>query len=181
MKKQIITISTLAIAAASFLASPVVHADGHESPGTIVDIAVGNDAFTTLVAAVSKAGLVDALSGKRNFTVFAPTNDAFDAAAAAVLGEGVTGPELVDALPVDVLTDILLYHVAPGERFSEDVVGAQRVRTMNKSFLFVDADSLSLLGIGSEAGLVLDLIDIEASNGVIHVIDFVLLPFLLEE
>ena len=177
MKNKILTLTAFAIATANVS----LKADGHEGPGSIVDIALGNEAFSTLVAAVVKADLVAVLDGNRDFTVFAPTNDAFDAAAAAVLGEGATGPELVDALPVDVLTDILLYHVAPGERFSGDVVGAQRIRTMNKSFLFVDADSLSLLGIGSEAGLVLDLIDIEASNGVIHVIDFVLLPFLLEE
>ncbi|MGC9452690.1 MAG: fasciclin domain-containing protein [Oceanipulchritudo sp.] len=179
MKNRIIALSSIAVA--SLIAAPVIHADGHEEAPTIVEIALGNENFTTLVQAVSKAGLVDALNGKRQFTVFAPTNDAFDAAAAAVLGDGATGPELVDALDVATLTDILLYHVAPGERFSEDVVGAERVRTMNKSFLFVDAESLSLLGIGSEAGLVLDLIDIDASNGVVHVIDFVLLPFMLEE
>ena len=141
---------------------------------SIVDIALGNPAFSTLVQAVVKADLVGTLDGNRQFTVFAPTNDAFDAAAAAVLGAGTTGPELVDALPVDVLTDILLYHVAPGERDSDDVTGAHRIRTMNKSFLFVNGTTLE--GNNSSAGLVLDLINIGADNGIVHVIDFVLLP-----
>ena len=151
-------------------------ADHHMEPmpGTIVEIASGNAAFSTLVAAVVKADLVDVLNGKRQFTVFAPTNGAFDAAAEAVLGDGKTGMELVEALDVDTLTSILLYHVAPGERYSDDVVSAQRIRTMAKDFVYVDGTSI--VGNNSSAGLIMDLIDIDASNGVIHVIDFVLLP-----
>ncbi len=146
-----------------------------EKPGdTIVEIAVGNGNFNTLVAAVSKAGLVDTLNGNRMFTVFAPTDAAFDSAAVALLGEGSTGMDLVNALDVATLTNILLYHVAPGERFSGDVVSAERIRMMNKDFTFVDGTTI--VGNGSSANLVLDLIDIDASNGVIHVIDFVLLP-----
>jgi uncharacterized surface protein with fasciclin (FAS1) repeats len=68
----------------------------------------------------------------------------------------------------------LLYHVAPGERFSSDVTSAERIRMMNKDFTFVDGTTI--VGNNSSADLVLDLIDIDASNGVIHVIDFVLLP-----
>jgi transforming growth factor-beta-induced protein len=146
-----------------------------EKPGdTIVEIALGNDNFETLVAAVVKADLVDTLNGNRMFTVFAPTDDAFDAAAEAVLGPGYTGMDLVDALDKETLTSILLYHVAPGERFSGDVVSAERIRTMSKGFIFVDGTTL--VGNNSSANLILDLIDIDASNGVIHVIDFVLLP-----
>ena len=146
-----------------------------EKPGdTIVEIALGNSNFSTLVAAVVKADLVDTLNGNRMFTVFAPTNAAFDAAAEAVLGEGFTGMDLVNALDKETLTTILLYHVSPGERFSGDVVSADRIRMMNKGFVFVDGTTL--VGNNSSANLVLDLIDIDASNGVIHVIDFVLLP-----
>ena len=146
-----------------------------EKPGdTIVEIAVGNENFTTLVAAVTKADLVDTLNGNRMFTVFAPTNDAFDAAAEAVIGPGATGMDLVNALNEEALTEILLYHVSPGERFSGDVVTADRIRMMNKDFTYVD--NTTIVGNRSSANLVLDLIDIDASNGVIHVIDFVLLP-----
>jgi len=146
-----------------------------KKPGdTIVEIALGNPNFSTLVAAVVKADLVDTLNGNRMFTVFAPTNAAFDAAAEAVLGEGYTGMDLVNALDKETLTTILLYHVSPGERFSGDVVSAERIRMMNKGFVFVDGTTL--VGNNSSAGLILGLIDIDASNGVIHVIDFVLLP-----
>lgn len=141
---------------------------------SIVDIALGNENFSTLVAAVVKADLVDTLDGNRMFTVFAPTNAAFDAAAEAVLGQGSTGLDLINALDKETLTNILLYHVSPGERFSPDVVSAERIRMMNKDFTFVDGTTI--VGNNSSADLVLDLIDIDASNGVIHVIDFVLLP-----
>ena len=144
-------------------------------PGdTIVEIALGNPNFSTLVAAVVKADLVDTLNGNRMFTVFAPTNAAFDDAAEAVLGEGYSGIDLVNALDKDTLTSILLYHVSPGERFSGDVVSADRIRMMNKGFVFVDGTTL--VGNNSSANLNLGLIDLDASNGVIHVIDFVLLP-----
>ena len=74
----------------------------------------------------------------------------------------------------ETLTTILLYHVSPGERFSGEVVSAQRIRMMNKDFAFVQGTTI--VGNNSSADLVLDLIDIDARNGVIHVIDFVLLP-----
>ena len=147
---------------------------GNKPGETIVEIALGNENFTTLVAAVVKAELVDVLNGNRMFTVFAPTNDAFDAAAEAVLGAGNSGTDLIDALPKSDLTNILLYHVSPGERFSGDVVTAERIRMMNKDFTYVDGTTI--VGNNSSANLILDLIDIDASNGVIHVIDFVLLP-----
>lgn len=141
---------------------------------TIVAIAQSNPAFSTLVQAVVKADLVDVLNGQRMFTVFAPTNDAFNAAAKAVLGAGNSGTDLVNALDKEALTAILLYHVSPGERFSGDVVSSERIRMMNKDFTRVSGTTI--VGNNSEANLVLDLIDIDASNGVIHVIDFVLLP-----
>ena len=154
--------------------SPAVAAKGNKPGDTIVEIASGNPAFSTLVAAVVKADLVDALNGNRNFTVFAPTNAAFDAAAEAVLGEGFSGMDLIKALDKATLPEILLYHVSPGERFSGDVVTAERIRMMNKDFTYVSGTTI--IGNNSSANLVLDLIDIDASNGVIHVIDFVLLP-----
>jgi uncharacterized surface protein with fasciclin (FAS1) repeats len=146
-----------------------------EKPGTtIVEIALGNPAFSTLVAAVVKADLVETLNGNRMFTVFAPPNAAFDAAAEAVLGPGFTGEELVNTLDKETLTEILLYHVSPGERFSGDVLSAERIRMMNKDFTFVEGTTI--VGNGSSADLIVSLVDIDASNGVIHAIDFVLLP-----
>jgi uncharacterized surface protein with fasciclin (FAS1) repeats len=177
--RRIATLFVGAALAVGLVAAPAAAArpdnPGNKPGDSIVEIALGNDDFSTLVAAVVKADLVDTLNGNRMFTVFAPTNDAFDAAAEAVLGAGFTGPELIDALDVDTLTAILLYHVAPGERFSGDVLAAERIRTVSKGFLFVDGTTL--VGNNSSANLIApDLIDIDAKNGVIHAIDFVLLP-----
>ena len=83
---------------------------GRAALPTIAGTAVASaPEFTTLVAALSKAGLVDTFNGRDQYTVFAPTNAAFDAAAAALLGPGKTGMDLVNALPVDKLTQVLVY------------------------------------------------------------------------
>lgn len=172
--RRTMTVAMAALLAIALLAAPV-SAKGEKPGDSIVDIALGNENFSTLVSAVVKADLVDTLSGNRMFTVFAPTNAAFDAAAEAVLGTGNKGEDLVDALDKETLTNILLYHVAPGERFSEDVLSAERIRTLAKDFVFVDGTTL--VGNNSSANLLApDLIDIDAKNGVIHAIDFVLLP-----
>ena len=167
------------------LTAPVIADDMVEA--TIADIVIESadmtGEFSTLLAAVIKADLAGALDGKRQFTVFAPTNDAFDAAAVAVLGAGNTGADLVDALPADALASVLLYHVAPGERMSGDVVASSRIRTMSREFISVEVstDPLNVaLSGATSANIAKDtdgnlLVDIEASNGVIHVIDFVLL------
>ena len=133
---------------------------------SIVEIALGNDNFETLVAAVVAADLVDVLNGKQHFTVFAPTDDAFEA-----IG---LNPDNVGDVPVDALTDILLYHVTRGDRLSQSVVGAKQIRMVNGDLLFVEGTSL--VTPNNSANLVLDLIDIDARNGVVHVIDSVLLP-----
>lgn len=148
-------------------------------PVTIAEAAQATTAFSTLFVAVDKAGLGDFLSGKRQLTVFAPDNAAFDAAAGVILGEGSTGLELVDALDADTLAWILAYHVSPGERFSSDVLDTKRFRTISKQF--VTRDGLTLNGIGSSANLDATALDIHVLNGVIHTIDFVLLPFELTE
>ena len=197
MKKiQLLSIAALC---AALLSAPLAVAGGvpgfvkdlipaHAGPPpapepTIVDIALGNESFTLLVAAVVKADVVNILNGRRQFTVFAPTDAAFDAAAKALLGEDADGLQLIDELDVETLRNILLYHVAPGSRYSESVVESTKIRTMNKSFIGVELVmedeelvGVNMIGNNSSAGLVLDLIDIPASNGVIHVIDFVLLP-----
>jgi uncharacterized surface protein with fasciclin (FAS1) repeats len=131
---------------------------------SIVDIAVGNEDFETLVAAVVAADLVEVLDGLRQFTVFAPTDDAF-----ATLGLDAGN---IGDLDKATLTNILLYHVAPGSRPSQSVVTARQLRMMNKDFVKVSGTQLK--ANNSMASIVAT--DIKARNGVIHVIDAVLLP-----
>lgn len=129
----------------------------------IVDTAVGAGSFNTLVAAVKAAGLVETLKSPGPFTVFAPTDDAFNK-----LPEGT-----VDSLLNDIpqLTKILTYHVVSGKVLSSDVVNLDKATTVEGSDLKIDASS----GVKvNEATVVTP--DIEADNGVIHVIDSVLIP-----
>ena len=140
-------------------------------PGpTIVETAIAANAatgeFDELIAAVSRAGFVDILNGNRQFTVFAPTDAAFEALYDAL---GVGG---VDDIPVDTLRAVLLHHVAPGERFSGDVVGSTRVRTLNGDFVVPSVAG----GNAYVDGAQILVADVDASNGVIHVLDAVLLP-----
>jgi transforming growth factor-beta-induced protein len=147
-------------------------ADGGEmadEPGTIVDVAVEAGDFTTLVAAVEAAGLVETLSGEGPFTVFAPTDEAF---AAALEELGLTAEELL--ADTEALTSILTYHVVAAELLAADVVagGSTEVETVNGAMLPVTVDGDSVM-VG-EANVIAT--DVMASNGVIHVIDAVLLP-----
>ena len=151
-----------AAAAASF--APAAFAGGHSMD--IVDTAVGAGSFTTLVAAVQAAGLVDTLKGEGPFTVFAPTDEAF-----AALPEG-TVESLLLPENKDQLVSILTYHVIPGKVMSGDIAGKQmEVTTVQGSMANVDATS----GVMIDGANVVTA-DIEASNGVIHVIDAVILP-----
>jgi uncharacterized surface protein with fasciclin (FAS1) repeats len=147
-----------------------------QAEGTIVEIALAVNAesgeFGTLIFALGEAGLVDALNGKGQFTVFAPTDEAFDnldmmlqADFGISLGDVVANTEL--------LTDILLYHVKEGRRFSNSVLNARQLNMKNGEFVFVGEGSLS-----DAAGQTIGFVDtdIPATNGVIHVIDTVLLP-----
>jgi uncharacterized surface protein with fasciclin (FAS1) repeats len=110
--------------------------------------------------------IVKTLSGNGQFTVFAPTDEAF-----AELDLDETN---VSTLPQAVLTEILLYHVARGRRYSSAVIGSERIRTMLKSFLFQNGGTLTD-NLGRQADIVVT--DVEAANGVIHVIDAVVLPY----
>lgn len=135
-----------------------------DPPGTIVDIAAANPDFSTLVTAVTEAGLVETLSGDGPFTVFAPTNAAFDA-----LPEGTLESLLED--PEGALTDILQLHVMSGAVDSEAAVAAAggTVETLGGP-VSVELQGESLV-VG---GATVVTADIEASNGVIHVIDAVI-------
>lgn len=129
----------------------------------IVDTTINAGAFDTLVAAVKAAGLVDNLKGPGPFTVFAPTDDAF-----AKLPAGT-----VDSLLNDIpqLTKILTYHVVSGKVMSSDMVRLDSVATVEGSSLSIDASS----GVKVNDATVVTP-DVEADNGVIHVIDSVLIP-----
>jgi len=136
---------------------------------SIVDIALGVNAetgeFSTLIAALGAADLVETLNANRHFTVFAPLDSAF-----AELG--LTAANVGD---VPNLSDILLYHVAPGDRFSDDLFPSARVRMMNKDFAFTSLNEEGAPFI-NDAAIVPGLFDLDARNGVVHVIDQVLLP-----
>ena len=133
----------------------------------IVDIAVADGRFTTLVAALTAADLVDTLKGEGPFTVFAPTDDAF-----AKLPAG-TIDELLKPENKQQLTDILLYHVVAGKVMASDVVGLTSATTvLGKDITITVKDGKVFLNDTVEVIIT----DIEASNGVIHVIDAVLLP-----
>ncbi|MGC9371033.1 MAG: fasciclin domain-containing protein [Paracoccaceae bacterium] len=132
----------------------------------IVDIAAGNDDFSTLVTAVQAAGLVDTLKGDGPFTVFAPTNAAFAALPAGTV-ESLLQPENKEQL-VKVLT----YHVVPGAVTSDQLAGQRLdVATVQGQSLHVNGTE----GVKVNKSTVTSA-DIMASNGVIHVIDKVLLP-----
>lgn len=153
----------LSITTAALLATPAM-ADSHSMD--IVDTAVAAGSFTTLVAAVEAAGLVETLKGEGPFTVFAPTDEAF-----AALPEG-TVETLLMPENKDQLTAILTYHVVPGKVMSGDIAGkSMDVETVNGAMAMVDATE----GVKIDGANVVQA-DIEASNGVIHVIDAVIMP-----
>ena len=132
----------------------------------IVDTAIGAGSFTTLVAAVQAAGLVETLKGKGPFTVFAPTDEAFAALPAGTV-ESLLKPENKDQL-----VGILTYHVIPGKVMAADIAGKKmEVKTVNGAMVMVDA----MGGVMIDGANVVTA-DIAASNGVIHVIDAVILP-----
>ena len=132
----------------------------------IVDVAASKDQFSTLVAAIEAAGLVDTLKGDGPFTVFAPTNEAFAALPAGTV-ENLLKPENREQL-IAVLT----YHVVPGKVMSGDIAGKiAAVKTVQGSELSIDATSGVMVDSASVTAA-----DIVTSNGVIHVIDKVVLP-----
>ena len=152
----------IALAAAGTLAAPVF-AGGHSKD--IVDTAVDAGSFTTLVAAVQAAGLVETLKGEGPFTVFAPTDEAF-----AALPEG-TVEDLLKPENKDQLIAVLTYHVVAGKVMSGDLSNNMMATT-------VQGGDVTIM---TEGGVMVDganvvTADIEASNGVIHVIDAVILP-----
>jgi uncharacterized surface protein with fasciclin (FAS1) repeats len=150
-------------------AEPIEEPAVEESLGTIVEVASAAEGFSTLVAAVEAAGLVETLSGEGPFTVFAPTDEAFDQ----------LPPGLLDALLEeenrDILVQILRYHVVASAVFSEQVVTGPVASVEGSTIALEVTDAgVTVAGANTTANVVTP--DIEASNGVIHVIDAVILP-----
>jgi uncharacterized surface protein with fasciclin (FAS1) repeats len=159
-RAAIAALSLLAFAACSDDDDPVAA----EQSGTIVEVAANAGTFTTLVAAVQAAGLVNTLNGPGPFTVFAPTDDAF-----AKLPAGTVEALLQDP---ETLASILTYHVVPGKVTAAEVLNLTSATTVN-------GGSLSIQVVGNTVrvgGATVITTAVEASNGVIHVIDTVLLP-----
>lgn len=150
-----------AIAASALLVSAPVHAGG--AAKDIVDTAVQAGSFGTLVKAVQAAGLVDTLKGDGPFTVFAPTDEAF----------AKIPSDQLDALLADKekLVSVLTYHVVPGRVTSTDVMKLSTAKTVQGQSIEIDTAS----GVKVDDATVVQA-DIMASNGVIHVIDSVILP-----
>jgi uncharacterized surface protein with fasciclin (FAS1) repeats len=142
-----------------------------EQPDTVVDVAASDQSFSTLVTAVDAAGLAGTLSGEGPFTVFAPVNDAFTALPAGTV-DTLLAPENQAQL-----TSVLTYHVVPSKVLSSDLSDGATVTTVQGQPLTVgvQGDTVTLTDASGNTASVVQA-DVEAGNGVVHVIDHVLLP-----
>ena len=170
--KRLVILTLISIVLMASL-TPVL-AKGPKGP-TVVDVAIEINSdgpfagqFDTLIAAVLAAdpGVLEYLSGNGQRTVFAPTDDAF-----ALMGVNETN---VGGLPFDFLTDVILYHVTHGRRYSPSVLDSDRIRMLDGGFLRQSGGVLTD-NLGREAAIIVT--DVEAANGVIHAIDAVVLPY----
>jgi len=158
--------STLIASAACLALVGAAHAGSYGTKKDIVDTAVSAGSFNTLVTAVKAAGLVNTLKGPGPYTVFAPTDEAFAKLPAGTLDS------LLEPANRDKLVAILTYHVVPGRIMSTDIAGKKaNVESVQGQNISVDAtDGVRVNGANVTSA------DIDASNGVIHVIDTVILP-----
>ena len=148
-----------------------MQAAAQQEPVTVVDVAAAAPDFSTLVTAVTEAGLVDTLSGSGPFTVFAPKNEAFAALPAGTL-DSLLLPENRDQL-----ASVLTYHVVPGKVLSGDLTDGMKVTTVQGAPLTVNVrDGAVTLTDGAGRTVSVVQPDVEAGNGVVHVVDAVLLP-----
>ena len=167
MKLKVSSLLLLAVLAVSALFPSVAFAQSSsaaDQPQTIVQIAAGNPQFSTLVAAVKAAGLVDTLNGDGPFTVFAPTDAAFNKLGKATIDKLLADPA--------ALKNILLYHVVPGEKMAADVLSMSSAET-------VEGSPVVFKQVGSQVyvnNARIATTDIQAKNGVIHVINSVITP-----
>jgi uncharacterized surface protein with fasciclin (FAS1) repeats len=169
-----LTATLLAAATLAAAAAPAVA----QTPATVVDVAVGSPNHTTLVAAVQAAGLVDTLKGAGPFTVFAPTNAAFGKLPAGAV-DNLLKPESKGAL-----TGVLTYHVVPGRLMAADVAraiqtggGSATVTTVQGGRLTARVEGGSVVLTDAKGGKArVTATDLAARNGVVHVIDTVVMP-----
>lgn len=164
MFKYTMSLVTALFALFAFVLPAQAH--NHGMKADIVDVAAENGSFNTLVAAVKAAGLVDTLKGEGPFTVFAPTDDAF-----AKLPEG-TVESLLMPENKDKLVAVLTYHVVAGKVMAADVVKLDKATTVQGQDIMIKTMNGKVMV--DNANVVAT--DVKASNGVIHVIDQVLLP-----
>jgi uncharacterized surface protein with fasciclin (FAS1) repeats len=177
VRKRLITVlavvaslSLFAAACSSDEESPASSEAASESASmTITDVVAGSEDFSTLLAAVEAADLGETLAGEGPFTVFAPTDEAF-----AALPEG-TLDTLLEPMNKDQLSGILTYHVVPAEVMAADVEPGD-VATVNGATFGIAVEDGVVITDGQGNQAMVTQTDIEASNGVIHVIDAVLLP-----
>ncbi len=166
MTKLKLSLISLVSFAAAFAANAVLaghHEKGETMPATVVALAAGAEGTSTLVAAVKAAGLVEVLSGEGPFTVLAPTNDAFEKLPAGALDGLLADPE--------ALAGVLKAHVVAGKASASTVVTLDQVETLNGSYAITVED-----GVVSIGGATVIATDLMAGNGVVHLIDTVILP-----
>ena len=161
---MVMNILSTAVITASLVTGSLVSDTTHEPTQNIVEIAAGAGSFNTLVTAVQAADLVETLSGEGPFTVFAPTDEAFAQIPA----------EDLNALLADkaALTSVLTYHVVAGKVMASDVVSLTSAKTVNGQSVDIKVMDGKVWIDGAEVVTT----DIEATNGVIHVINKVILP-----
>jgi uncharacterized surface protein with fasciclin (FAS1) repeats len=188
--------SVAAAALVSFALVASAHARGPQGPvpgkpgdANIVEIALAVNAqtgeFSYLLAAATcdyfDGAVVALLTGRKKHTLFAPTDDAFKALQAALgVEEKDIAPEVTCTLPKEVLFDVLAYHVVEGRRFSNSLFNRNKVRSvrmLNRQFIVTNPNLTINDNAGQTVGVIGALANINAKNGVIHVVDTVLLPF----
>lgn len=166
MSKIKLAVISLIAALSAFIFNVAIaghHEEGEMMPATVVDLAVGAEGTSTLVAAVKAAGLLEVLSGEGPFTVLAPTDKAF-----AKLPEGALDGLLADP---EALAGVLKAHVVAGKAKAATVVTLDQVETLNGTYPVAVAD-----GVVSIGGATVIATDLMAGNGVVHLIDTVILP-----
>ena len=169
MEKRITLLALVIILLAMFAAGPAGAGKqyGRKGEPTIAEIAAGDENFSTLVAALTAADLVETFAGEKHYTVFAPTNAAFEMA----LGDlGITAEQLL--ADKEKLTAILLFHVAKGDKYAKGVLESGKVKMLDGNVAEVTTDEEGAYIAGAKIAKT----DIKASNGVIHVIEYVMLP-----